>query len=208
MQMDTQFSELMCAKFCHDLSGSVGAVNNSIDFLESKNEEMRVKALELVKFSAQQSVGRLAFFRRAYGYASHSADANLTDIKTLTNNFLDYTRFKAGFKEPWDSITVTASVGKLIMNSIIILSGSVMGEGDFEISFNNDSGKIVIKVSAHSINLSSELRQILNGDAEELEKNARNIQYFYTHELAKSSKYDIDITEMQGSVSMNLYRSQ
>lgn len=207
MQKDMQFSELMCAKFCHDLSGSIGAVNNSIDFLQSKNEEMRTKALELVKFSAQQSVSRVSFFRRAYGFASHSADANLTDIKTLTEAFLDDSRFEVKFKEPWDSISVTASLGKLVMNAIIILSGSVMGEGKFEISFNNDNGKVQIKVNATSVNISSELNAILRGDGGDLEKNARNIQYFYTYELAKTARYAIDIEESQGIVSLQLSRS-
>ncbi len=207
MQKDMQFSELMCAKFCHDLSGSIGAVNNSIDFLQSKNEEMRTKALELVKFSAQQSVSRVSFFRRAYGFASHSADANLTDIKTLTEAFLDDSRFEVKFKEPWDSISVTASLGKLVMNAIIILSGSVMGEGKFEISFNNDNGKVQIKVNATSVNISSELNAILRGDGGDLEKNARNIKYFYTYELAKTARYAIDIEESQGIVSLQLSRS-
>lgn len=207
MQKDMQFSELMCAKFCHDLSGSIGAVNNSIDFLQSKNEEMRTKALELVKFSAKQSVGRISFFRRAYGYASHSEDANLTDIKTLTEAFLDDSRFEVKFKEPWDSISVTASLGKLVMNAIIILSGSVMGGGKFEISFNNDNGKVQIKVNAASVNISSELNAILVGDGGDIEKNARNIQYFYTYELAKTARYSIDIEGAQGIVSLQLSRS-
>jgi histidine phosphotransferase ChpT len=207
MQKDMQFSELMCAKFCHDLSGSIGAVNNSIDFLESKNEEMRRKALELVKFSAKQSVDRVSFFRRAYGFASHSADANLTDIKTLTKAFLDDSRFEVIFKEPWDSISVTASFGKLIMNAIIILSGSVMGGGKFEITFNNDNGKVKIRVDAVAVKISSELSMILSGDSGDLEKNARNIQYFYTYELAKTIRYAIDIEESKGMVSLQLSRS-
>ncbi len=207
MQKDMQFSELMCAKFCHDLSGSIGAVNNSIDFLESKNEEMRKKALELVKFSAKQSVDRVSFFRRAYGFASHSADANLTDIKTLTKAFLDDSRFEVIFKKPWDSISVTASLGKLIMNAIIILSGSVMGGGKFDITFNHNNGRVKIKVYAVTVQISSELTMILRGDGAGIGKNARNIQFFYTYELAKTVKYAIDIEESQGAVSLHLSRS-
>ena len=207
MQKDVEFSELMCARFCHDLAGSVGAISNSIDFLDSKNDEMRSKAIDLVQFSSNQAISRVTFFRRAYGFTSNAMGASLSDIKSLIIAFLDGTKLDLNFDESWDSATVNGGLGKLILNSVLIISTLVMHKGAMSLSFNGDSGKVSIAVSSGTYNVGDDLLAILKGRGESIEKNTRNIQHFYTYAVAKSIDYDIDIKNVSDGVMLVLSRA-
>lgn len=67
---------LICSKLCHDLAGSVGAVNNGVELLaEETDPMMRDEALRLVAQSARDAARRLAFFRLALGASGGLDDA-------------------------------------------------------------------------------------------------------------------------------------
>lgn len=59
---------LICSRLCHDLAGSIGAVNNGVELLaEETDQAMREEAFGLIAQSAQDAARRLAFFRLALG---------------------------------------------------------------------------------------------------------------------------------------------
>src|SRR3989344_2858247 len=115
---EVEFAELMCARFCHDLSGAIGAVSNSTDFLDSKNKDLRAKALELVKFSSNQAISRVNYFRRAYGFVPSTMDSNLMDVKFLIVAFLDGTKHDIIWDQSWQLININSNLEKLILNSV------------------------------------------------------------------------------------------
>ncbi|MCH9753277.1 MAG: hypothetical protein K0T99_00035 [Alphaproteobacteria bacterium] len=193
MSKDLEFSELMCAKFCHDLAGCVGAISNSIDFLGSNNDEMRSKATELIKFSSSQAISRVAFFRKAYGFAPMSAEISLSDLKELIDTFLGKEKLNIHFSGTWESKMVNASIGKLILNSALVVSDIVMNRGEMEIKNNKNLTVLEIFVPGSTHKVSEDLLSILKGSADSIEKNTRNIQHFYTYEVAKSINYAIDL---------------
>lgn len=203
MSKEVEFSELMSSRFCHDLAGSIGAINNSIDFLDSKNEEMRNKAIDLVHFSSNQAINRVTFFRKAYGFASKDIEVNLGDIRILITAFLDATKLKIAFDKSWDSTSVNSILGKLILNSALIVAASIMHRGLITLSI-KDSSKVKIVADSESYKVSEELLDILKGKGKSIEKNTRNIQHFYTYEVAKSINYDIDIENTSKGVSFTL----
>lgn len=61
---------LICSRLCHDLAGSIGAVNNGIELLaEETDPAMRDEAIGLIAQSGGDAARRLAFFRLALGAA-------------------------------------------------------------------------------------------------------------------------------------------
>jgi histidine phosphotransferase ChpT len=204
MSKDLEFSELMCARFCHDLAGCVGAISNSIDFLDSKNDEMRNKAIDLVKFSSSQAISRVAFFRKAYGFASVSSELSLSEIKSLTNSFLGGEKLEIKFSNLEGSNTINANLGKLILNTALIVSTLVMHRGEMEIKIDKDFDNIEINASGGSNKISDDLLAILEGTSQLIEKNTRNIQYFYTYAVAKSINYAIDLRSDSEGVRLTL----
>jgi len=203
MLKNTTFSELMCARFCHDISGAVGAISNSVDFLDSKNEDIKRKAKDLVKFSSTQAINKVIFFRKAYGVVSNKLDSSLSDLKSLIEGFCYGTKIELDFRN-FTSDMIEGSIAKLILNSAVIISGVVMHRG--RITYNFDSATKIITVNAISegCSVGDDVIEILSGKADTLEKNTRNIQFFYAYEVAKSINYDIDISVSEGAVTMVL----
>ena len=97
MLKDIELSEFLCAKFCHDLAGPIGAINNGIDFFESDNEQMKEKAYELVRMSAKQAVNRLTFFRQAYGNIVVDNEIHLMELKFLILKFMEDSKLQLDF---------------------------------------------------------------------------------------------------------------
>lgn len=59
---------LICSRLCHDLAGSIGAVNNGVELLaEETDAAMREEAIGLIAQSASDAAKRLSFFRLALG---------------------------------------------------------------------------------------------------------------------------------------------
>lgn len=59
---------LICSRLCHDLAGSIGAVNNGAELLaEETDAAMREEAIALIAQSASDAARRLSFFRLALG---------------------------------------------------------------------------------------------------------------------------------------------
>ena len=61
---------LLCSRVCHDLISPAGAIVNGLEVLEeSKDEETKTFALDLIKKSARTASARLQFCRLAFGAA-------------------------------------------------------------------------------------------------------------------------------------------
>src|SRR5499427_1117370 len=82
---------LLCSRVCHDLISPAGAIVNGLEVLEeSKDEETRTFALELIKKSARTASARLQFCRLAFGAAgSSAAQIDLGDAEGMARGFLD-----------------------------------------------------------------------------------------------------------------------
>lgn len=64
----TRLLETIVARLCHDLIGPVGAVHNGVELAEeSETQAEAQEMIGMVKDSAGQAWGRLAFFRAAFG---------------------------------------------------------------------------------------------------------------------------------------------
>lgn len=65
---DLDLVALICSRLCHDLAGSIGAVNNGVELLaEETDMAMREEAIGLIAQSASDAARRLSFFRLALG---------------------------------------------------------------------------------------------------------------------------------------------
>lgn len=70
---DLDLVALICSRLCHDLAGSIGAINNGVELLaEETDPVMRDEAFGLIAQSATDAARRLAFFRFALGASGGS----------------------------------------------------------------------------------------------------------------------------------------
>jgi histidine phosphotransferase ChpT len=62
------FASLMCSRLCHDLLSPVGSFGNGLELLADESDPaMRAKFIELLESSSRAAIGRLKFFRLAFG---------------------------------------------------------------------------------------------------------------------------------------------
>ena len=203
MSKDINFSELMSAKFCHDLSGPIGAISNSIDFLDSNNVEMRKKAIELVQFSSKQAVNKIMFFRQAYGIFPLNAESSLFATKDLIDKFAEDSKLIVNFMTEGKDAIIEGSFSKILLNMAAILSAIMMSNGTLDIKVDKKNMKFI--GAASSYNLDESLIAILKGNIDD-EVTTRNIQYFYTYYIAKDAGYTIDMSKDSDKVVFNLVK--
>ncbi len=179
--------ELMSARMFHDLAGPIGAVNNSLEFFDTENEEIKAKALEIVRSSSNEAILRLKYFRQAYGPINDKEMA-LNDILPLIEEFLAKTKVKLTCSNE-ANIIISSDIAKIILNFVIIALGSMIYGGVLEIILHKKELKI--KFDGKDLILSEDTISLLNGDLSYIALSSANIQIYYTHMMIKEANHTI-----------------
>lgn len=200
--MSMKFTELLCAKFCHDLAGPIGAINNGMDFLHSDNLQMQEKAIELVNMSSKQAIHRLTFLRQAFGFLQNNSETDTSTLKTLITNFFYTSKVQVTFFIDKEIEKLDRNILKIVLNLAMIASTAIMYNGSLNINISkDDKNYLLIKIegmgSANKIE--HELLNTLNGE-KTIETTTRNVQYFYTKQIADSIDYKFSISNIKDKV--------
>src|ERR1700756_253876 len=116
---------LLCSRVCHDLISPVGAVVNGLEVLEeSKDEETKTFAMELIKRSAQTASARLQFCRLAFGAAgSAGAAIDLGDAQGVARGFLEDGKTKLEWNLPRELLPKNRV--KLLLNLLLLATQTI-----------------------------------------------------------------------------------
>ncbi|MEK6734031.1 MAG: histidine phosphotransferase family protein [Pseudomonadota bacterium] len=179
----TKLLELMSARMFHDLAGPIGAVDNSVDFIEDEDPVIREKAFNLIKSSANESIIRLKYFRQAYG--------NLNDNEVHANNIFDLVKEFIGnnkIKLDWKISTemINTRIAKIILNFVIISLNSMIHGGVLRIELNDNI--LVINFEGENLILSDDMLILLKGETNHINLSSINIQIYYTGLILKDAK--------------------
>lgn len=207
LRKELEFCELLCAKFCHDLSGPIGAINNGIDFLDSDNENMKEKAADLVKLSSNQAVNRLAFFRQAYGFLGVNNEITLTQLKSLLDKFVQDSKIELAIDPGMQTdFQLDPTLGKIILNLIIISSNIILLNGKIQLVFEQLNGPKIINILASGpvAKIDEELIEILTGDNRQIPITTRNVQHFYTRYLLNCLGAEIKVDNSKTGINLTL----
>jgi histidine phosphotransferase ChpT len=190
--------ELMSARMFHDLAGPIGAVNNSLEFFDEENLDIKEKALVVVRSSSNEAVLRLKYFRQAYGPVNDH-ETSLSDVTPLVEEFLEKTKVTLICPND-DNIIISSSFSKIIMNIVIIAVGAMIYGGELEIIASKKELKI--KFSGKDLILSEETRSLLKGDLSYATLSSANIQIYYTHMIMSDAKYSVAINKTSNSAEV------
>src|SRR5215470_18074393 len=111
---------LLCSRVCHDLISPSGAIVNGLEVLEeSRDEETKCFALDLIKKSAKTASARLQFCRIAFGAAgSANAQVDLGDAQNVTRGFIEDEKVKLAWNLP--RALMPKNRVKLLLNMILV----------------------------------------------------------------------------------------
>jgi histidine phosphotransferase ChpT len=179
---------LLCSRVCHDLISPVGAVVNGLEVLEeSKDEETKTFALDLIKKSAQQASARLQFCRLAFGAAgSAGAAIDLGDAQGVARGFLEDGKTRLEWNLPRELLPKNRV--KLLLN-LLLLSGQTIPRGGTLTVDPVGSGQTMgfrIGAAGPNFRIPQAIPGLVSGDPGEHAVDSHAIQPFYTGLLARS----------------------
>ncbi len=112
---DLDLVALICSRLCHDLAGSIGAINNGVELLaEETDPAMRDEAFGLIAQSATDAARRLAFFRFALGASGGSEQPMaFTEMTRVASEYFNGGRISVSFAASAESLS--KPLGKAIL---------------------------------------------------------------------------------------------
>ncbi len=191
--------ELMSARMFHDLAGPVGAIHNSTEFFEEDNQDIREKALSIVKSSSHEAILRLKFFRQAYGNFGDT-EMHLSATEALIEDFLENKKIKLDWKAEIEA--VDSYLGKVILNFVIISLSTIIQDGLLSIECKKDKIKIAMK--GNHLIFNDETKYLLEGDLKYNQLSSANIQTYYTYMMIKAAKAKLSVKKQKEEIEFIL----
>lgn len=205
MLNDIELAQYLNAKFCHELSGCLGAINNGVEFLDNSSPEMRDKAMELVKISAKQSIARLLFYRQAYGIAKFEGEADLEGLKKVIADFLESTKAELNMsikdlKKP--NSYICQNSGKLLLCFIVVANNNLIhgGEIKLDLKLNANRQSIIIIAKGEKLKANEDKIAYLEGNVQDIELSSANIHDYYTYKFMKDLGYELTINQLDEQI--------
>jgi histidine phosphotransferase ChpT len=192
---------LLCSRVCHDLISPAGAIVNGLEvFEESKDEETKTFALDLIKKSAGVASARLQFCRIAFGAAgSAGAQIDLGDAGSVAKGFIEDEKVKLTWNLP--RVLLPKNRVKLVLNLLLIAIQSIPRGGALVVDPIGEGETLGFRISATGLNarLPQTAIELLNGGTAERGIDAHAIQPFYAGLLARECGMTVKI-EPEGEV--------
>lgn len=185
-----ELAEFLIAKICHDLAGSLGAVNNGVELLRDPESNVHDESIELIELSAKDSVAKLLYFRQAFG-VSRATGICMTGIKDLVNNFFSGKNVTFVWPEAHgdsDSMQLLkAEISKILLNLILIVSGTLIYGGKIivRIKIQKDDVKVKVRGEGKMVKLHDYIADALQKETDSLHIDSKNVQACLTYKLAK-----------------------
>ncbi len=179
---------LLCSRVCHDLISPAGAIVNGLEVLEeSKDEETKTFAMELIKKSARTASARLQFCRIAFGAAgSAGAQIDLGDAENVARGIIEDEKVKLAWNLP--RALLPKNRVKLLLNMLLVATQSIPRGGILSVDGTGVAEAMTFKISARGLNarIPQAVPGLLAGSPEGGSVDAHGIQTFYAGLLART----------------------
>ena len=201
---DLDFSAFLVSRVCHDLVSPLGAVVNGLEVLEDERDAaMRADALKIVASSAAQALARIQFMRIAFGAAgSAGAELDLGEVGRLVGGLfagskitLEWNVIHAHWPKDW---------AKLIMNASVLAADCLPRGGTVSVTSSTDPSapSFKIRASGSHARVLEEVEKAVRGEANSGATDARGVQPYLTHKLARALNAGLTLTAGDGVVEL------
>jgi histidine phosphotransferase ChpT len=179
---------LLCSRVCHDLISPVGAIVNGLEVLEeSKDEETKTFALDLIKKSSRTASAKLQFCRIAFGAAgSAGAQIDTGDAESISRGFLEDDKTKLAWNLP--RALLPKNRVKLLLNLLLVAGQTIPRGGQLTVDPIGSGETRGFKIAAAGTNakVPPAVAALLTGDPGGTALDAHRIQPFYASLLAQA----------------------
>ena len=164
---DFIFSKSIVTRFSHDLAGVVSAVSNSLSLLDELGGADQ-ETLKLAADNADILMGRLRFFRAAFGN-----EGPLTDIAVTQRIFEDYLKTLENKAIHYACVWQTDQELPIFIFRLILLSGLIAAEclprgGQITIQAQAGNRQIRVEASGKNAAPDPQMQTVLDGRIEDV----------------------------------------
>jgi histidine phosphotransferase ChpT len=201
---ELDFSAYLVSRVCHDLVSPLGAVVNGLEVLEDERDAaMRADALKIVASSAAQALARIQFMRIAFGAAgSAGAELDLGEVGRLVSGLFSGSKIAL----EWDVANVhwPKDWAKLLMNASLLAADCLPRGGTVKVVSTGDAvaPSFKIRATGSHARVLEEVEKAVRGEANSGATDARGVQPFLTHKLARSLNAGLTLTAGEGCVEI------
>lgn len=201
---DLDFSAFLVSRVCHDLVSPLGAVVNGLEVLEDERDAaMRADALKIVASSAALALARIQFMRIAFGAAgSAGAELDLGEIGRLVEGLfadskivLDWQAAHVNWPKDW---------AKLLMNATLLGADCLPRGGKVNVTTSTDPATPSFRIRAESqhARVLDDVEKAVRGEPGSGQPDARGVQPFLTHKLARTLNAGLTLSSGEGFVEL------
>jgi histidine phosphotransferase ChpT len=191
---DIRFAEMLTTKFCHDIAGPVGAVNNGVEFLADPDPEMQSQAIKLIANSSAEAMVRLQFYRMAYGVNTSDSSVSLNETRKTVVDFFNQAKPQLVWPQEYSEVSgldLTSLQRKIIMNLMLISIAALPRGGKVEFSIGEND--ISVTASGEAIKFSDVEKDFLTGKKTVEDIDSRTVQTYYTYCMIESSGKNFEV---------------
>jgi histidine phosphotransferase ChpT len=157
---DLDLVALICSRLCHDLAGSIGAVNNGVELLaEETDAAMREEAIGLIAQSASDAARRLSFFRLALGASGSMAEPmSYGELARIAKAY--FAGGKLSLLLPATDDALPKSLGKALLLGLSLAAQALPRGGS--LSLTKDGGAWLIRAEGTTVRWQEHVAQGLS----------------------------------------------
>jgi histidine phosphotransferase ChpT len=137
-----RLAELLCARLCHDLSGSLGALMGIIDM--AREEQPASETVALAEETAVDLVRRLKLLRAAWG--QDGEDLDVERLRDVANTLSSSRRVHLDLTGLPGDVVFSPEAGRVVLNLLLLAVESLPGGGAVALS-GSPLGGIVVTIS-------------------------------------------------------------
>jgi histidine phosphotransferase ChpT len=201
---DIEFAAFLVSRVCHDLVGPLGAVVNGLEVMEDERDAtMRADAMKLVNSSANQALARLQFLRIAFGAAgSAGAELDIGEVGRLVAGLLEGGKVQLQWQT--NQVNWPKNWAKLLMNAAFLGADCLPRGGQLDVTTGTNPAHPSFRITATSphARVLEEVERAVRGETADAHLDARGIQPYLTHKLARQLNAGLTLQARDGVVEI------
>lgn len=196
---ELKIASLLCSRLCHDLVSPIGALNNGIEVLEEETSaSIRKEAIALLTESARAAIGKLLFFRVAFGAATgFGSEISLAEVKQAAVGMFASSRVKLDW--PPDLKTdghLAKPMAKLLLNFVMIAGEALHRGGTLtpRVERGPDGIRVGVLAAGPGAVLHESVVAALGGHLSAEDVEVRTAQPWFAHRIAEAAGGRVEIS--------------
>ncbi len=195
-QVDFEVLQMVCSRLCHDLVGTVGAVNAAVEIIEDEGgNTVDPDVIKLLSTSAGEAARKLSFYRAAFGLGgSNSTLIDFEQIKKLVEDLLN--GGKVNFKWVGDTTTALPNIAAKLIYMMSLISYDALPRGgmiSMHIQSFPEGLGLACAAEGAGAAIREEIVSTLEGNVSVNDLSSREVHAYYTKILTDIAETKIEI---------------